>query len=519
MSNIHERNKKNKPENNEFHISGNLRKAASLLFAILSSLTLLTLGLTGCKSNESVSSSSLSGLDLVSTIAYDLNIIVDYDNEKIEATCGLTVENRFQHPVSRLPLVLYRLMRVASVEDEQGRKLDFSQQVVSYEDWDKFQANFIEVNLKSAIQPRARATLKIAYGGYLSGYTETGMSYVRDSINRDFTIIRPDCLAYPQVGIPSWSVSRAAGWQAFDYTVRVTVPDSLTVANGGRLIERLAGEQQVTYVYKNILPAWRIDVAIADYRLLEDPSLGLRVFYFKADEPGARRVLEAMRNCLQLYAKWFGPLASKTDFTVIALPEGYGSQSDVTSILQTRDAFLNPEKLVQLYHELSHLWNVKPLDPLPPRFESEGLAMFLQYLTREELEGRTGDLEAAARRTFEALKLKCRENPRLLEVPMIDYGREQLTDYSYTYGMLFFYVLAKAAGREPLLQAIGSIYQSFCQTGATARQFLENLQNRLGLNLEAFYRSWVFNTEAIRDICAFSSLDDLVRKYALATRP
>jgi len=102
---------------------------------------------------------------------------------------------------------------------------------------------------------------------------------------------------------------------------------------------------------------------------------------------------------------------------------------------------------------------------------------------------------------------------------MIDYGREQLTDYSYTYGMLFFYVLSKAAGREPLLQAIGSIYQSFCQTGATARQFLDNLQNRLGLNLEAFYRSWVFNTEAIRDICAFSSLDDLVRKYALATRP
>jgi hypothetical protein len=135
------------------------------------------------------------------------------------------------------------------------------------------------------------------------------------------------------------------------------------------------------------------------------------------------------------------------------------------------------------------------------------------------LEERTGDLEAAARRTFESLKLKCRENPRLLEVPMIDYGREQLTDYSYTYGMLFFYVLSKMAGQEAMLQAVGSIYQNFCQTGATARQFLEHLQTPLGLNLEAFYQSWVFSTEAIRDICNFPSLDDLVRKYAPAARP
>jgi len=245
--------KDHKPGNNKFGPSDNSGKyTAGPLLAILCVITILTVGLVCCKSDNYLSLSS-SDQDLVNTIAYDLNILVDYENEKIEATCGLTVENRFQHPVSRLPLVLYRLMRVTSVKDEQGRQLDFSQQVVSYEDWDKFQANFVAVNLKSPIQPGARATLKIAYGGYLGGYTETGLSYVRDSINRDFSIIRPDCLAYPQVGVPSWSANRVAGLQAFDYTVRVTVPDSLTVANGGRLIERLAGEQQVTYVYKIII--------------------------------------------------------------------------------------------------------------------------------------------------------------------------------------------------------------------------------------------------------------------------
>ncbi len=110
--------KDHKPENNKFGLSDNSGKyTAGQLLAILCVITILTVGLVCCKSDNHLSLSS-AGQNLVNTVAYDLNILVDYENEKIEATCGLTVENRFQHPVSRLPLVLYRLMRVTSVEDE-----------------------------------------------------------------------------------------------------------------------------------------------------------------------------------------------------------------------------------------------------------------------------------------------------------------------------------------------------------------------------------------------------------------
>lgn len=467
--------------------------------------------LLACGSREY---STVPARELVRTVGYDLDIRIDYAQETIEADCMITVANPFDHPVHGIPLVLYRLMRVASVRDERGNDLPFSQQVLSYEDWARLQVNFIEIELDKPLRAGEKTSLNISYNGYLAGYAEAGMPYVMDRVDPKYTIIRPDCWAYPQVGVPSWKTNRAAGLQEFDYRVRVTVPDSLTAANGGRLVEKTSREGQATYVYENMLPAWRIDIAVADYGLLEDPAHGMRVFYFQPDEEGAHRVLQAMKDCMELYANWFGPLAARSGFSVIAVPEGFGSQADVSAVLQTRDAFLDPKRLVELYHELSHLWNVRPLDPLPPRFESEGLAMFLQYLTQEKLEDRPGRLESAARWTFDSFRKACRENPRLLEIPMIDYGSERLTNHSYSKGMLFFYFLYRMAGEEPLLEAIGSVYQTYHDSGASAREFLAHLESRLGLELDSFFQAWIFSTEAAWDISSELTLDEIAGKYA-----
>lgn len=451
--------------------------------------------------------------ELVRTVNYDLDIRIDYEKEKIEADCRITVMNPLDFSVDRIPLVLYRLMRVESVRDEHGRELAFRQQIVSYEDWEKLQANFIEVDLNRPLQTKATATLDIRYSGYLAGYVETGMPYVRDKVDPAYTVIRPDCWAYPQVGVPSWAVQRAAGLQEFDYTIRMTVPDSLTVANGGRLVEKTLQEGKATYVYQNILPSWRIDIAVADYGLLEDPEYGMRVYFFKEDDEGARRVLRAMRESMELFTSWFGPLAAESEFSVIAVPEGFGSQADVSAVLQTRDAFLDPRNLVGLYHEISHLWNVRPLDPAPSRFESEGLAMYLQFLAQEELEDRAGVLDESACRLFEFFRKRCGENPRLRDVPMIDYGKERLTNYSYSKGMLFFYLLHKKIGQEALLRAVGDFYQTHHATGATSREFLNHIAEATGLDLETFFQAWIFGTEAAREICGSQSFEDLVDKY------
>ena len=313
------------------------------------------------------------------TLDYVLDLRVDYEQEKLFGDCRLTVVNATAQPVARIPLILYRLLKVTTVADAAGSPLPYTQVITAYEDWDRVQLNYVEVLLPSPIAAGAKGTISLHYEGYLGGYQEAGVLYVRDKVDKDFTIIRMDGLAYPVVGVPSDAANRAAGLQAYDYRINITVPDSYQAANGGCFLGKVSRDGHTTFSFRNIKPAWRMDVAIAHYRVLEEASNQLTVFHFPQDAAGGASVLKAMKDSMALYASWFGVLSGAQGLTIIEVPEGYGSQADVTAILLTRNAFNDPARLTDLYHEISHLWFVKPLDAAPSRLESEGLAMLLQY--------------------------------------------------------------------------------------------------------------------------------------------
>jgi len=96
---------------------------------------------------------------------------------------------------------------------------------------------------------------------------------------------------------------------------------------------------------------------------------------------------------------------------------------------------------------------------------------------------------------------------------MIDFGRADLTDHAYTKGMIFFYLLYRKAGEERFLRAAGEVSRRFRAAGATSREFLDALEQALGLDLKAFYADWVFGTGADRVIREGATLEDLVRRY------
>jgi len=460
-----------------------------------------------------VPETTLDKKPILKTVHYKIDIRIDYEQEKIFGDCRITLVNDSSEPLEKIPLLLYRLMKVISLRDEDGSPLPYSQRIQEFEDWEKLQANVIDVILKTPLRTGERKTIAIVYEGYLSGYTETGMLYVKDRVDRDFTIIRPDCLAYPEVGYPSWALNRTQGLQSFSYEINVSVPDNLIVANGGRLTGSSSQNGRTTYSYKNILPAWRIDVAVAKYGILEDRQNGLRIFHFQGDEDGGRRVLQALKDVSGIFNKWFGPAKGPADFSVIEIPEGFGSQADVTSILQTRDAFRNEDQLVQFYHEISHRWNVLSLDPSPPRFESEGLAMMLQYLVWEKLEKQTGSLDKGAERLRENFRRACRENKRAKDTAMIGYGKEGLTDLSYSKGMLFFYILLKLAGEDNFLNAIQGFYRTYKDKGATSAEFLSYLKGSLKIPLDKFFHDWIYGSSSSEDLLGPRSLDEIILKY------
>ena len=439
---------------------------------------------------------------------YELDVALDLKEERMTATARVTFRNAGSSAAGDVSFLLYRLLTVTATRDASGAPIPFSQSVVAFEDDPKRQANRVRVLLAPPLDAGAARTIEIAYAGYLAGYVETGALYIQDRISEDFTIVREDADAYPTFRPPSWEKIRAGPLPEFDYLARVTVPETHVVANGGLLVERTVRDGRATYVYRNLKPAWRMDFAIARFRALEAPNL--RLFALPEDAAGAERVLRSADRCLALYRDWFGPLRDAPTFTIIEIPDGWGSQADVTSILQAAAAFRDPAKIHELYHEVSHLWNVPSRDASYCRW-NEGLAGFLEALTQETLDGSPSldaQAEKAARRQIE----RAREDPRLSTVPMIDYGKAAMTGDSYRTGMLLFYALYRLVGPAAFRAIIGT-HAARHRDGATTAEFVAEAEGAGGPGVAPLFRDWLYTTRWLEILSSGADVRTVADRY------
>jgi len=445
----------------------------------------------------------------VEPLRYVLDLRLDYAQGRLDGTAAITLRNRSPAPVEAVPLLLYRLMTVAAARDAQGLALAVAQRVDTFVDFPQLQVNAVTVRLPRPLPPGDTATVTLDFGGYLLGYAETGMAYVQDRVDTAFTIIRPDAFAYPTPGVPSMDALRSTPPGAFSYVARVSVPESLVVVNGGRLASRTTRNGVATYIYRNVKPAWRMDLAIARYRTLE--SGATRVAYLPGDSVGAVRVLRAADATLRLYTSWFGPLRDSTSFAVIEIPDGWGSQADVSSIIQSAAAFRDSTRRREVYHEVSHLWNVPSLDRPAPRWE-EGLASFLEYLTQEQLEQRPVLAEHAAA-VASRLRAGLAQNASWRAVPLRAYGREGMTDLSYSVGMLMFDVLYGLVGADRFNAIVGGYYRQYAARGATTDDFVALAKRLSPLDVSRFFDDWIYTTRWADRVAAGAGVDELVRYY------
>ena len=427
---------------------------------------------------------------------YDLEMKVDIPNKELIATARITLINAAGSPIRNGSFLLYRLMRVTDVRDGAGKRLGFTQPVVEFADHATLQVRQVNVTLASPLTPGQTAVIQIDYRGALLGYAETGMSYVRDRIDSTYTLLRMDAFAYPVPGVPSHGVNRRAGLPNYDYRARISVPRGFTVANGGQLIRTTSDSSWTTYEYRNFKPAWRMDFAVARFGVKQAGSV--RVFHLPEDSAGGGRLFDLMRRTLDVYARWFGPLATTSQFSLIEIPDGWGSQADVTSILQSAAAFRNPKRQYELYHEISHLWNVSETDRPPVRW-NEGLATFLEDVTTDSLENRI-TTDSSADRVAAWLSGRLKRDTSLAKVPMLDYGRRQMTDYSYSVGALMFYTLYRLMGHQAFTRLIAAGYQRYHTTQAGTDDFVRLAKELSPVPLDHVFRDWLFSTEWTRVI-------------------
>jgi aminopeptidase N len=447
----------------------------------------------------------------VAPLRYELELRLDMDAERLDGVVRILLANTSDAPVVEVPLLLYRLMDVTDARAG-GRPAPFQQRVTVFTDFSKLQVNAVRVTLGTALAPGDTTQVELTYGGHLLGYAETGMAYIRDRIDPAFTIIRDDALAFPLVGYPSSAVNRAASAPSYGYVARITVPESLVVANTGRLTARTTVTGRTTYVFHSVRPSWRMDFAIGDYALIEQGPL--RIYHFRSDSAGAAAVARAARRGLDLFERWFGPLRGDPSLTIIEIENGFGSQSAPGTIIQAAAAFRDTTRDRELYHELAHFWNAPDADRPSSRW-NEGLSSFLEYLALEELRGQPL-IDQRAERLLDWLRSIAPRQPDLARVPPADYGRAQMTDFSYSVGALAFYLLYRVTGPEDFRAIIGGHYRRSSATGATTEEFLRFARATARADVEPLLQDWFRTARWLELVRGGARAEDLVRRYRAA---
>lgn len=455
----------------------------------------------------------------LSVTSYDLDLTINYKENKLSGKAEMQITNTADTAIAQIPLLLYRLMRVNGITDATGRSLSYHQNVEQFTDMGRLQVNHICIN--EPVPPRSTQNIIINYDGYLLGYAETGMRYIKDEISPQFTMIRNDAYSYPVIGKPSFGfIVDNLPYEEFDYRLAVTVPHNQVVANGGILKSKNpAAGQMMTYLYESKMKNWRIDVAIAPYHNLKSERLD--IYYFEDDSLAAQSIASYADKALAMYESWWGKLKDNHFITLIETARQSGGQTDKTTILLPSDGFNSEDDYEYLFHELSHLWNVRISEPgrLSPRFE-EGLATFCQYLAAEKLiDGKAGSLKTTANRMLRYIGNEYRSKDILRQTPLIDFGNKGITGYSYSQGMLLFTILYYWLGEENFNKAIATFYDKYYHSGATTKDLVDCFKKVMrGKRIENFFNDWMYTTDYSRPILEGKDIDALVKYYKKSRR-
>lgn len=204
------------------------------------------------------------------------------------------------------------------------------------------------------------------------------------------------------------------------------------------------------------------------------------------------------------------------------IPDGWGSQASLAGgIIQVAGAFRDSDRMQELYHELSHLWNAVDLDARSPRW-NEGLAMFLQGRLAREIDGWDGE-SAALDRTAARLLERCGSGEPCGSVPLRHYGDEELTDYSYSVGRLMFAALYEALGEEAFDRALHKHFQMFQASGAYTDDMVRAFVDEGGPVAQRIFDDWLEFTAWLDRRCStgwgFPAVGSLDRICGSTTRP
>lgn len=222
--------------------------------------------------------------------------------------------------------------------------------------------------------------------------------------------------------------------------------------------------------------------------------------------------MDTATRTLALYQAWFGPPPGEPSLTVLEIEDGYGSQADVTTIIQAAPCSATPRGAMSFTTKCLTSGILRNTD-VPSSRWNEGLASFREELATESLENRSV-LDPRADQILDWLRQQLPANPDWSTVPMRDYGRKRMTDLSCSVGMLLFNVLYRVMGDTAFLQFIREYSSEYTVRGVGLRELQDAAQRASTVDLSPVSRDWVETAGWSRVIVSASAFEEVVKKYA-----
>ncbi len=378
--------------------------------------------------------------------------------------------------------------------------LDFARLDVERVGVDGSPAQFGEVREDLIVVPGAPIAageaflVTVDYSGVPGAVTSTaiplGVGWLDSGTGQHYVVAEPDAAH-------TWFPGNDHPLDKATFTFRLTVPDGVTAAANGALIDELDAGDRTTWVWEMDRPmaTYLATVVIGDFTIVRDQAAsadaGIPIRHVLpgsttvADWPG----LERQGEMVAFLSELFGPYPF--DRYGIAIVDGFGAalENQTLSLFDTNlatSAFFEDV----LIHEVAHQWYGDSVSPAAWRdiWLNEGFASYAEWLWLEREAGRE-ELEAgiaAERALFASAGLPPPGDP-----PPWDLFNASV----YRVGAMTLHALRLTVGDEAFFETLRRYAADFRDANASTEDFVGLAEEISGIELDDLFDAWLYDPE------------------------
>ena len=275
---------------------------------------------------------------------------------------------------------------------------------------------------------------------------------------------------------------------AVNMDITVTVPSDFTVASCAKDTEIITLEHETIFNFR--AETFCFNLAIAKYLI---NMLPIGKFYLLG-EINSKQVVEIMDTAHGFMNARFG---HRDIFGVkfISIPDKLGSFARQQALFVCTSAFESIKSMNQLIHEYIHLgWNVKAdSESQRIRFFDEAFTSYfemrvMEHITKENY------------RLSELINAYKNQMPHYdTNIPIVDYGKHEYGDLSYTAGAICLYKLSEFVGTDVFDNATRAFLEKYRDKPVNMDIFCEEyIRLCNNANLKQFFMDWIYTTCGIK---------------------